>query len=60
MAEESSISSLLGSWISAMVMIPFGIFLTRRATKDKGLFNIDNILLPLKKIFQKIIPTKDI
>jgi lipopolysaccharide export system permease protein len=60
MAEESSISSLLGSWISAMVMIPFGIFLTRRATKDKGLFNIDNILLPLKKIFHKIIPTKDI
>ena len=59
LAEESSISSLLGSWISAMVMIPFGIFLTRRATKDKGLFNIDNILLPLKKIFQKFTPKKD-
>ena len=59
LAEESSISSLLGSWISAMVMIPFGIFLTRRATKDKGIFNVDNILLPLKKIFQKITPKKD-
>ena len=59
LAEESSISSLLGSWISAMVMIPFGIFLTRRATKDKGIFNIDNILLPLKKIFQKFTPKKD-
>ena len=59
LAEESSISSLLGSWISAMVMIPFGIFLTRRATKDKGIFNVDNILLPLKKIFQKFTPKKD-
>jgi lipopolysaccharide export system permease protein len=40
-------------------MIPFGIFLTRRATKDKGIFNVDNILLPLKKIFQKFTSKKD-
>jgi lipopolysaccharide export system permease protein len=59
LAEESSISSLLGSWLSAMVMIPFGIFLTRRATKDKGFFNVDNILLPLKKIIQKFTLKKD-
>jgi len=43
-----------------MVMIPFGIFLTRRATKDKGLFNIDNILVPLKKLFQKFTLKKEI
>ena len=60
LAEESSIPSLLGSWLSAMVMIPFGVFLTRRATKDKGLFNIDNILVPLKKLFQKFTPKKEI
>ncbi|MFQ3182832.1 MAG: lipopolysaccharide export system permease protein, partial [Polaribacter sp.] len=60
LAEESSISSLLGSWISAMVMIPFGIFLTRRATKDKGLFNIDAILLPIKNLFLKFKSKKDI
>jgi lipopolysaccharide export system permease protein len=60
LAEESSIPSLLGSWLSAMVMIPFGIFLTRRATKDKGLFNIDNILVPLKKLFQKFTLKKEI
>ncbi|MFQ3296575.1 MAG: lipopolysaccharide export system permease protein [Polaribacter sp.] len=59
LAEESSISSLLGSWISAMVMIPFGIFLTRRATKDKGIFNVDAILLPIKKLFLKFTPKKD-
>ncbi|WP_299670105.1 LptF/LptG family permease [uncultured Polaribacter sp.] len=60
LAEESSISSLLGSWISAMVMIPFGIFLTRRATKDKGLFNVDALLLPIKNLFIKFKSKKDI
>ncbi|TXD49403.1 LptF/LptG family permease [Polaribacter sp. IC073] len=60
LAEESSISSLLGSWISALVMIPFGIFLTRRATKDKGLFNIDVILNPIKNLFLKFKSKKDI
>jgi lipopolysaccharide export system permease protein len=59
LAEESSISSLLGSWVSAMVMIPFGLFLTRRATKDKGLFNIDVIMLPIKNLFIKFKFKKD-
>ena len=59
LAEESSISALLGSWISAMVMIPFGIFLTRRATKDKGLFNIDTIILPIKNLFIKFKSKND-
>jgi lipopolysaccharide export system permease protein len=60
LAEESSISSLLGSWISAMVMVPFGIILTRRATKDKGLFNIDAIILPIKNLFLKLKSKKDL
>ena len=60
LAEESLMSSLLGSWISAMVMIPLGFFLTRRATKDKGLLNIDAILLPIKNLFLKIKSKKDI
>ena len=60
LAEESSITSFLGSWISAIIMIPFGIFLTRRATKDKGLFNIDAILLPIKNLFLKFTSKKDI
>ncbi|MDX6745815.1 LptF/LptG family permease [Polaribacter sp. PL03] len=60
LAEESSISSLLGSWISALFMIPLGIFLTRRATKDKGLFNVDAILNPIKNFFLKFKSKKDI
>ncbi|WP_088322686.1 LptF/LptG family permease [Polaribacter tangerinus] len=60
LAEESSLSSLLGSWISAFVMIPFGILLTRRAARDKGIFNIDAILQPIQLFFNKLKSKKDL
>lgn len=60
LAEESSITSMLGAWISAMVMIPFGIFLTRRATNDKGIFNIDAIIQPIINFFNKFKSKKGI
>jgi lipopolysaccharide export system permease protein len=58
LAEESSISAFLGSWISAIIMIPVAILLTRRATKDKGLFNLDSFLQPITNFFKKIVPKK--
>lgn len=57
MAEESKITSFLGSWISAIVMIPLAILLTRRATNDKGIFNADAILQPITNFFKKIFPS---
>lgn len=59
MAEESSISAFLGSWIAAIIMVPVGILLTRRATKDKGIFNTDAFLLPFTNFFKKIFLKKD-
>jgi lipopolysaccharide export system permease protein len=59
LAEESSISALLGSWISAFFMIPLGILLTNRATKDKGVFNIDAIIVPITNLFKKLTSKKD-
>ena len=56
LAEESSISAFLGSWISAFVMLLLGILLTRRATKDKGIFNIDAFLQPIINFFKKLAP----
>lgn len=58
LAEESSITSMLGSWISAIIMIPFAILLTNRATKDKGIFNINSFLQPVTKILNKLLPKK--
>lgn len=53
LAEESSITSFLGSWISALIMTPIAIMLTRRATKDKGIFNINSFLQPITNFFKK-------
>tara|TARA_R110001592_G_scaffold4168_10_gene23390 strand:+ start:4047 stop:5516 length:1470 start_codon:yes stop_codon:yes gene_type:complete len=58
LAEESTITSFLGSWISAIIMTPVAILLTRRATKDKGIFNLDSFLQPITNFFKKIIPKK--
>ena len=58
LAEDSSISSVLGSWISALLMVPFGIFLTVRATKDKGIFNIDVFLQPITQLIKKMSSKK--
>ncbi len=56
LAEESSVTAFLGSWLSAIIMIPLGIFLTIRATKDMEIFNIDAFLNPITKIIKKLTP----
>lgn len=58
LAEESSITAFLGSWVSAIIMVPLAILLTNRATKDKGIFNINSFLQPITNFFKKIIPAK--
>jgi len=50
-AKNGSFNPILASWFSTLIMLPLGIFLTRRATADKGLFEFDNIIDPLKKVF---------
>lgn len=53
LAEESAISATLGGWLSTIVLLPFGIFLTRRAAKDMGIFNIGNFFDSIKKFFKR-------
>ncbi len=59
LAEESSISAFLGSWIAAIIMTPIAILLTRRATKDKGVFNFDSFVRPITTIFKKLFSKKE-
>lgn len=54
LSEESAISALLGSWLSTLILLPFGILLTRRATKGMGIFNIDAFFNRVQKIFNKL------
>ncbi|WP_308993351.1 LptF/LptG family permease [Mariniflexile litorale] len=50
-AKNGSFNPIVASWFSTLIMLPLGIFLTRRATADKGLFEFDSLFDPLKKIF---------
>ena len=49
-AKDGTFSPILASWFSTIIMFPLGVFLTRRATADKGLFEFDHILIPLKNL----------
>ncbi|WP_299107762.1 LptF/LptG family permease [uncultured Winogradskyella sp.] len=50
-AEKGSFSPVIGSWLSTAIMLPLSIYLTTRATNDKGVFQFDAITVPLKRLF---------
>ncbi|WP_159022936.1 LptF/LptG family permease [Formosa sp. L2A11] len=49
-AKDGTFNPVLATWFSTLIMLPLGVFLTRRATADKGLLEFDHILIPLKKL----------
>jgi lipopolysaccharide export system permease protein len=53
-AKEGNMSPILGAWISTLIMLPLGIYLTKRATADKGLLSFGNII----DFFQNLISKK--
>lgn len=55
-AEKGSLNPVLGSWLSTAVMLPLSIYLTSRATNDKGVFQFDAILVPIKRMFTSKSP----
>ncbi|WP_435314524.1 LptF/LptG family permease [Cellulophaga fucicola] len=57
-AKVGKISPALAAWIPALVMLPLGMFLTIRATNDKGLVSFGDIIYMIKKRFIKNSKTK--
>ena len=53
MAQKGSMNPLLAAWLSPLVMLPFGILLTQKATSDSAMFNTDAITQPIKKFFKR-------
>ena len=53
-AEDNSISPLIASWLSTILLTPFAISLTRRASSDKGLLSLSNIYFPITEKLKKI------
>ncbi len=61
-SQDGTLSPILATWLSTLVMLPLGISLTNRATKDRGLFEFDSYLDPLKKFLklkQKVVLDQD-
>ena len=52
-AKEGVWEAWQGAWMATIILLPIGIFLTYKATKDSALFDLDAYLNPLKKIFLK-------
>jgi len=59
MAHSSTITPVLGGWLSSIILLPFGLLLMKRATRDKGIFNVDLFLQPFINFFKKIFKIKE-
>lgn len=53
-AQENGLTPFLGAWLSSFILTPLAVLLTYRATNDIGLINLDIIMTPIQKTFQKI------
>lgn len=52
-AKEGNIHPILGAWLSTLIMLPLSVFLTKRATADRGLMNMGNMVDFFKELFKK-------
>lgn len=48
---DGTLNPVFATWLSTLIMLPLSIYLTRRATKDRQLFESEGLLDPLKKLF---------
>ena len=59
-AQQDGIPPFLGAWMASIIMTPFAIMLTYRATNDIGIMiNLDWLTDPFKKLFNKITQNND-
>ncbi len=52
-AEDGSVHPFIASWLSTLIMLPLGIWLTYRATTDQGVFDFDAFGQRFKWLFKK-------
>ena len=52
-AEDGTISPFIASWLSTVIMLPLGIWLTYRATTDQGIIDMGAFTERITKLFKK-------
>lgn len=50
---EGNINPILGAWLPSMIMLPLGVYLTKRATADRGLMSVGNRFAYFLAFFKK-------
>ena len=51
-AKKGGLNPVLGAWLSTMIMFPLSIYLTKRATADRGLMGDSSLLHRITKLFK--------
>lgn len=59
-AKNGKLNPALSAWFSTLIMLPLSVFLTKRATADRGLFEFDDITVPIKKWYNSKFGNKKI
>ncbi|NND63659.1 MAG: YjgP/YjgQ family permease [Flavobacteriaceae bacterium] len=52
-AEDGTMHPFIASWLSTVIMLPLGIWLTYRATTDQGIIDIDSFLQRIGRLFKR-------
>jgi lipopolysaccharide export system permease protein len=52
-AEDGSLNPVLATWLSTLLMLPLGLYLTNRATLDRPVFESDQLIKPLINLLFK-------
>lgn len=50
-AKSGGLNPIIAPWVSTLIMLPLGVYFTKRATEDRGLFEMDHIIEPIKRMF---------
>jgi lipopolysaccharide export system permease protein len=53
MVREDVMPAYIGMWVASLVFLPIGVFLTRKATSDSSLFDVDAYLSIFRKLFHR-------
>ena len=59
LAQENGITPFLGAWLSTLVLLPMAITFTYKATRDRGINSIDNVIYPITNYFKTKFKKKE-
>lgn len=52
-AKKGAWHPIIGAWLATLIMLPLGVSLTKRATEDRGLMSLGNVVDKITSVFKK-------